>query len=128
LTMNIAADRMRRPRHAPEMPTDLEGLSEDECWQLLAQHHLGRMAVVVDGQPMIFPVNYGLSHRIVTFRTAHGTKLSYAPGSDVSFGIGDYAPTTRVGGASSWLSMPPRRSTTSHGQPAEPHRIRSHPA
>jgi hypothetical protein len=62
-------------------PTDLEEISEDECLQLLERHDLGRIAVVVDGQPLIFPVNYGLSHRIVTFRSAHGTKLSYAPGS-----------------------------------------------
>ena len=95
--MNTAPDRMPQPRYAPEIHTDLEELSEDECWQLLAQHHLGRIAVVVDGQPMIFPVNYGLSHRIVTFRTAHGTKLSQAPGSNVAFEIDDYAPATRVG-------------------------------
>ena len=88
---------MRRPVYEPEMHTDLEELSEDECLQLLEQHHLGRIAVLVDGQPLIFPVNYGLSHRIVTFRTAHGTKLSYAPGSNVAFEIDDYTPSTRVG-------------------------------
>ena len=82
--------------YEPE-PTDIEELSEDECLQLLQQHDLGRIAVVVDGQPLIFPVNYGLSHRIVTFRTAHGTKLSYAPGSNVAFEIDDYSPSTGVG-------------------------------
>jgi hypothetical protein len=83
--------------YEPEMNTDLEELQEDECLQLLHQHHLGRIAVLVDGQPLIFPVNYGVSHRIVTFRTAHGTKLSYAPGSHVAFEIDEYAPSTRVG-------------------------------
>ena len=82
--------------YEPE-PTDIEELSEDECLQLLQQHDLGRIAVVVDGQPLIFPVNYGLSHRIITFRTAHGTKLSYAPGSNVAFEIDDYSPSTGVG-------------------------------
>jgi uncharacterized protein len=83
--------------YEPETGTDLEEISEDECLQLLEQNHLGRIAVVVDGQPLIFPVNYALSHRIVTFRTAHGTKLSYAPGSNVAFEIDEYAPSTRVG-------------------------------
>ena len=85
------------PVYEPETSTDLEEISEDECLQLLERHNLGRIAVVVDGQPLILPVNYGLSHRIVTFRTAHGTKLSYGPGSNVAFEIDEYAPSTRVG-------------------------------
>ncbi len=83
--------------YEPATSIDLEEIREDECLQLLDQHHLGRIGVVVDGQPLIFPVNYGLSHRIVTFRTARGTKLSYAPGSNVAFEIDEYAPATGVG-------------------------------
>jgi nitroimidazol reductase NimA-like FMN-containing flavoprotein (pyridoxamine 5'-phosphate oxidase superfamily) len=83
--------------YEPHAGTDLEELSEDECLQLLEFHHIGRIGIVVDGQPLIFPVNYGLSHRIVTFRTAHGTKLSHAPGSKVAFEIDGYTPLTRVG-------------------------------
>jgi nitroimidazol reductase NimA-like FMN-containing flavoprotein (pyridoxamine 5'-phosphate oxidase superfamily) len=81
----------------PETSTDLEEIAEDECVQLLEQHQLGRIAVVVDGQPLIFPVNYGISNRIIAFRTAHGTKLAHAPGSSVAFEIDGYAPSTRVG-------------------------------
>jgi nitroimidazol reductase NimA-like FMN-containing flavoprotein (pyridoxamine 5'-phosphate oxidase superfamily) len=33
-------------------------LSSDECHRLLAEHHVGRLAVVVGGQPVIFPLNY----------------------------------------------------------------------
>ncbi len=83
--------------YEPETSPELEELSEDECLQLLEQHHLGRIAIIVDGKPLMFPVNYGLSHRIVTFRTAHGTKLSYAPGSNVAFEIDGYASSTRDG-------------------------------
>ena len=83
--------------YEPEMATDLEKISESECLQLLERHQLGRIAVVADGQPLIFPVNYGLSQRVITFRTAHGTKLSYAPGSRVAFEIDEYEPSTRVG-------------------------------
>jgi hypothetical protein len=42
-------------------------------------------------------VGYGLNHRIVTFRGAHGTKLSYTPGSPAAFEIDDFALSTRVG-------------------------------
>lgn len=35
----------------------LEVLSEEECLGLLASNEVGRLAVVVDGQPLIFPVN-----------------------------------------------------------------------
>jgi nitroimidazol reductase NimA-like FMN-containing flavoprotein (pyridoxamine 5'-phosphate oxidase superfamily) len=81
----------------PETSDDLEIISEKECLQLLDQHDLGRIAIVVDGQPHIFPVNYALSHRVVTFRTARGTKLSNAPGSKVAFEIDEYDAASRVG-------------------------------
>jgi uncharacterized protein len=83
--------------YEPETGTNLEEIPEDECLQLLERHDLGRIAVVVDGKPLIFPVNYALSHRVVTFRTAHGTKLANAPGSSIAFEIDEYDPSTRVG-------------------------------
>jgi uncharacterized protein len=83
--------------YEPELHTDLEEISEDECLQLLDRHELGRVAVVVAGQPLIFPVNYALSHRVVTFRTAHGTKLANAPGTNVAFEIDEYDALTGVG-------------------------------
>ncbi|MGI9145417.1 MAG: pyridoxamine 5'-phosphate oxidase family protein [Chloroflexota bacterium] len=83
--------------YEPDPKADLEEISEDECLELLARHEIGRIALVVEGQPLIFPVNYGISHRIVSFRTAHGTKLSAAPGSNVAFEIDDYEPSTGIG-------------------------------
>ncbi|HEX7263904.1 MAG TPA: pyridoxamine 5'-phosphate oxidase family protein [Candidatus Dormibacteraeota bacterium] len=68
----------------------LEEIPEDECLEILQQHGLGRIAVVVDGQPQIFPVNYAMSGRIVVFRTGSGTKLSHAPGTKVCFEIDDF--------------------------------------
>jgi hypothetical protein len=38
-----------------------------------------------------------VSHRVVTFRTAHGAKLTYAPGSKVAFEIDEYDSSTGVG-------------------------------
>ncbi len=83
--------------YEPDPSTDLEELSETDCLELLERHQIGRIALVVDGQPLIFPVNYGISHRIISFRTAHGTKLSFAPGSNVAFEIDEYEPSTGVG-------------------------------
>ena len=83
--------------YEPELHTDLEEISEDECLQLLDRHKLGRLAIVVAGQPLIFPVNYALSQRVVTFRTAAGTKLANAPGTNVAFEIDEYDASTRVG-------------------------------
>ena len=45
---------------------ELDEIPESECWEILKRHRLGRIAVVVDGQPEIFPVNYAMSGRIVT--------------------------------------------------------------
>jgi nitroimidazol reductase NimA-like FMN-containing flavoprotein (pyridoxamine 5'-phosphate oxidase superfamily) len=53
-------------------------LDEDECWDFLAKHVLGRVAVTHMEHPMVFPVNYALDGRSVVFRTAPGTKLALA--------------------------------------------------
>lgn len=52
-----------------------EVLEQAECWQLLEVHVVARLAIVVDGHPDIFPVNYIVDDRLVVFRTAPGTKL-----------------------------------------------------
>lgn len=65
----------------------LEVLDEDECMRLLATQDLGRIAVVVDGGPVIFPVNYAMAEGIIAFRTAAGTKLANAPMTDVAFEV-----------------------------------------
>ncbi len=50
-------------------------LSVDECWRVLADHSLGRLAVTAAGTVDIFPVNYAVDDRMLYFRTAPGTKL-----------------------------------------------------
>ena len=75
----------------------LEEIQEAECLEILDQHSLGRIAVIIDGQPQIFPVNYAMSGRVIAFRTGAGTKLSHAPGSTVSFEIDEYDPKDGVG-------------------------------
>jgi nitroimidazol reductase NimA-like FMN-containing flavoprotein (pyridoxamine 5'-phosphate oxidase superfamily) len=75
---------------ATELKTDVEEIQEAECLEILGRHSLGRIAIVVDGQPQIFPVNYAMSGRIIAIRTASGSKLSQAPDSKVSFEIDEH--------------------------------------
>ncbi|MDQ2797378.1 MAG: pyridoxamine 5'-phosphate oxidase family protein [Actinomycetota bacterium] len=65
-------------------------LSTHLCWELLRTSVVGRLAVVFDGQPDIFPVNYVVDHGSVVFRTAAGTKLAAAKGRDVAFEADGY--------------------------------------
>ena len=50
-------------------------LTFDQCWELLAAANVGRLALVVDDHPEIFPVNYVLYDRNIVFRTDAGRKL-----------------------------------------------------
>ena len=63
-------------------------LSRSECFELLGQEHLGRVAVVDDWGPALFPVNFVLDGHTVVLRTDEGTKLDAAiRGSRVAFEI-----------------------------------------
>jgi hypothetical protein len=57
---------------------DLAYLDVTTCWALLRQVELGRLAVVIDGAPDIFPVNHIVDHGTLVFRTAEGIKLTAA--------------------------------------------------
>ena len=67
------------------MTADLEDLSEQECERLLASQDLGRVAMVLDGRPQIFPVNYAFADGVVVFRTGEGLKLERSPMTAVAF-------------------------------------------
>jgi len=68
-------------------------LTRAECFELLASEHLGRVAVVDDRGPVVFPVNFVLDRHTVVFRTGAGAKLSAASlGRRVSFEV-DHADT-----------------------------------
>lgn len=63
----------------PETPAT-EILETNECWELLRGVSVGRLAVVVEDHPDIFPVNYKVDHGTLVFRTGEGTKLHAALG------------------------------------------------
>jgi nitroimidazol reductase NimA-like FMN-containing flavoprotein (pyridoxamine 5'-phosphate oxidase superfamily) len=52
-----------------------ELLSPSECWALLGKSEIGRVAVMVDGRPEIFPVTFAVDHDTIVFRTDVGTKV-----------------------------------------------------
>jgi nitroimidazol reductase NimA-like FMN-containing flavoprotein (pyridoxamine 5'-phosphate oxidase superfamily) len=79
------------PRAKPivDPRTGLEELDVDECLRLAGECVLGRLAVVVDGQPLVFPVNFVLDGSAVVLRTDEGTKLYAARHGAVAFECDD---------------------------------------
>ena len=69
-------------------------LTPSECWVLLREAVVGRMAVIVGDRPEIFPVNHIVDRGSLVFRTAAGTKLSAAVGNPVAFEVDGYDPVT----------------------------------
>jgi hypothetical protein len=65
--------------------TGLETLNPDACLRLVRGCALGRLAVVVDGGPLVFPVNFALDGSAVVVRTDEGTKLFGARHGLVAF-------------------------------------------
>ena len=74
-----------------------EILSESECWALLGEADVGRLAVDIAGQPDIFPINFIADHGGIVFRSAAGTKLAGAVlNRFVAFEIDGYQPGDRT--------------------------------
>ena len=65
--------------------TGLEVLEWDECVALMRASRLGRIAVVMNGRALVFPVNFTLDGDAVVLRTAPGTKLHATRNGPVSF-------------------------------------------
>ncbi|WP_028267020.1 pyridoxamine 5'-phosphate oxidase family protein [Arthrobacter sp. MA-N2] len=59
----------------PQSADPIERLSPDECFELLRQATVGRLAVIVENHPDIFPVNYVADQGSIVFRTGIGTKF-----------------------------------------------------
>jgi len=78
-------------------PDIYEEITANECLELLKTHHFGRIAVIVDGQPVIFPINYAVDHDAVVFRTNAGAKLSGAVMGRVAFEIDGTDEVARTG-------------------------------
>ena len=77
----------------PPGPDDVEVLDSSQCWALLRDSPFGRLGVIVDGRPEIFPVNHLVDHGSILFRSAAGTKVAASVGQPVVFEIDGYDPT-----------------------------------
>jgi Predicted flavin-nucleotide-binding protein len=69
-----------------------------EGWALIRSVPVGRLAVVVEGHPDIFPVNHLVDHGTIVVRTGTGTKLAAADRHPVAFEVDGYD----VGRAQAW--------------------------
>ena len=69
---------------------DTEVLTTHECWELLRESVVGRLAVTVAGSPDIFPVNPIVDHGTIVFRTSAGTKFAATKGNEVAFEVDGY--------------------------------------
>ena len=80
------------------VPAALEQLSVAECWSLLGEHCVGRLAVITaDGLPFVVPVNYGTDGEAVVLRTDYGTKFDAMLRHPVAFQVDDIDPQERTG-------------------------------
>ena len=78
--------------------TRIEELDEAECCRLLADHHLGCLAMVDPAGPLILPVNYAVDRDAPVFRTDPGTKLdAAAEAAPVAFEVDAADEATRTG-------------------------------
>lgn len=75
----------------------LDVVYEAECLELMATEEVGRLAVSVGGQPLVFPVNYALDGREVVFRSNAGTKLEAGLGRSVCFEVDHFDRAARTG-------------------------------
>jgi nitroimidazol reductase NimA-like FMN-containing flavoprotein (pyridoxamine 5'-phosphate oxidase superfamily) len=77
----------------------LQELTRDQCLDLLeSQLFLGRIGYVVDGLPIIVPVNFVVDGESVVYSTATGSKLSWLSNhSRVAFQADHGRPADRSG-------------------------------
>ena len=78
----------------------LEELSLEECTALLRTNSVGRIGVVLDGLPLVLPINYELveanDRLCLVFRTRSGNVIDRAT-SNVAFEIDGIDPSHRRG-------------------------------
>jgi len=65
----------------------IEPIAVGECWSLLGRQHLGRVAVLADGRPLVFPVNYSVADGAVVLRVGESILLDAAAGRPVAFEV-----------------------------------------
>ncbi len=73
-----------------ELVAHIDDVPHGECLALLAGAAVGRLGLLVDGRPEIFPVNYAMDGDVVLFRTGEGTVLNQAALTTVAFEVDQF--------------------------------------
>lgn len=88
----------RRPQHPLVRASPLWTTSAAaSASTFLALARVGRVGLVVHGQPEILPVNYALDGDAILFRTAEGSVLNEAALANVAFEVDGIDESTRSG-------------------------------
>lgn len=75
----------------------LQTLSAEECYRLLGSQQIGRLGVIAEHYPLIFPVNYALDRQVIVLRMDKGTKLAAADHANVTFEVDQIDQRDRTG-------------------------------
>jgi nitroimidazol reductase NimA-like FMN-containing flavoprotein (pyridoxamine 5'-phosphate oxidase superfamily) len=65
----------------------VEELGRDECLTRMATQRLGRLGVVVEGVPIVLPMQFAMDGETVVLQTNQGGKTLNVPLSSVSFEV-----------------------------------------
>lgn len=77
--------------------TGVEVIDADDCLQLLQRRAVGRLGIVVGGEPLILPVNFAVDGESIVFRTAPGSKLDMGPRAPACFEVDEFDESMRTG-------------------------------
>ncbi|GAA5113102.1 pyridoxamine 5'-phosphate oxidase family protein [Pseudonocardia adelaidensis] len=80
-----------------ERGAELQVLTTDECYRLLATRQIGRLGVNAEHYPLIIPLNYAVDRDVIVMRMAPGTKLSAVQHANVAFEVDEIDQRTRSG-------------------------------
>ncbi|HHT12734.1 MAG TPA: pyridoxamine 5'-phosphate oxidase family protein [Propionibacterium sp.] len=82
----------------PQQVTYFSRLDQDECWALLGETEVGRIAWQGNAGIVVVPVNYQLSDRTIVFHTAPDSALAkLADGRDLSFQVDEIDRDSAIG-------------------------------
>ena len=70
-----------------EHAATIEELGRDECLTRMATQRLGRLGVVVDGVPLVLPMQFVMDGETIVLRTNPGAKTLNVPLNEVSFEV-----------------------------------------
>ena len=81
-----------------KLNTGLDTLERSVCLRLISNETVGRLGVIIDGRPEVYPVNFVVvAGEDILIHTDQGRKLAAAVGGPVVFEVDHLDATTRTG-------------------------------